>query len=351
MPILFCNISWMKYYAGRTPKDPPLGGGGFPVAEGYCGEECNFVPCEDGFVYGHFETFKGEQDRQVRIERLGANLLDTQVDGLDVVWTAPTRGNDPRTVVGWSTNATLFRQRQLFHDDFPSEQHRRDEIGSYRVRARSEDVFLLPVKQRHMNLERGPGWSGQASWWYADDTTNAAAAEFVSAVRTMMDTGDIPAVSTRSRNRKAGRKGRAGAAASDPYQRYVAKYEVMIHPRHDKLQQQFKAYLANQHAEIDFPACVRDDLRYVVKGRPGVMVEVKPTDAATLRYAIRSAIGQLLDYRQDQRWIGPQLIVVETKVTAENDLRLAFDNGFGLAWPSKGGFTVRWPDESARRRR
>lgn len=302
------------------------------------------MPCEDGFVYGHFETIKGAEDRQVRIERLGASLSDAHVDGLHIVWTAPTKGNDPRTVVGWSRNATLYRQRQLFGDDFPSGQHRRDEIGSYRVRASSEDVFLLPVKQRHMNLERGPGWSGQTSWWYADDTTDPAAAKFVASVRKMMDGGDVPAVTTRSRNRKAGRKGRAGAAASDPYQRYVAKYEVTIHPRHDKLQECFRKYLSEQYGEIDFPACVRDDLRYIVKGSPGVMVEVKPTDPATLRYAIRSAIGQLLDYRQDQRWIGPQLIVVETEVTAEDDLRLAFDNGFGLAWPSKGGFKVRWPD-------
>jgi hypothetical protein len=344
MPLLFCNISWMKHYAGRTSKDPPLGGGGFPVAEGYCGEECNFVPCEDGFVYGHFETIKGKGDRQVRIERLGARKSDDLIEGLDIVWTAPTRGNDPRTVVGWSRNATLYRSRQLFGDEFPSEQHRRDEIGSYRVRAASANVFLLPVKQRHMNLERGPGWSGQTSWWYAEDTIDPEATKFVAAVREMIDSGKVPPVTTLPRHRKAGRKGRAGAAASDPYQRYVAKYEVTIHPRHDKLQESFKAFLAGQHQEINFPPCVRDDLRYVVQGCPGVMVEVKPTDAATVRYAIRAAIGQLLDYRQDQRWKGPQLIVVETEVAAENDLLLAFDNGFGLAWPSESGFIVRWPD-------
>ena len=64
MPILFCNTSWMKNYAGRSVKDPPLGGGGFPTSEGYCGEECNFVSCDDGFVYGHFEISKNGRDRQ-----------------------------------------------------------------------------------------------------------------------------------------------------------------------------------------------------------------------------------------------------------------------------------------------
>lgn len=344
MTVLFCNISWMKHYAGRTPEDPPLGGGGFPVAEGYCGEECNFVPCEDGFVYGHFETSKGNVDRQVRIERLGAGLADDYVDGLDIVWTAPTRGNDPRTVVGWSRNARLYRHRQEFGDDFPSDQHRRDDITSFRVRAHCDDVFLLPVQKRRMNLERGPGWSGQASWWYAEDTADPAAAEFVAAVRALMDGGQVPPVITRPMNRAAGRRGRAGAAPADPYQRYVRAYEVTVHPRHDGLQKRFMAYLAAEHVDIQFPACVRDDLRYVVKGRPGVMVEVKPTDASSLRFAIRTAIGQLLDYRQNDGWTGPQLIVVETRVVRADDLRLAFDNGFGLAWPSGKGFEVVWAD-------
>ena len=81
----------------------------------------------------------------------------------------------------------------------------------------------------------------------------------------------------------------------------------------------------------------------VVKVSPAVMVEVKPTDAATLRYAIRSAIGQVLDYRQDQRWTGPQLIVVETKVIVEDALRLAF--GKASVWPGRrrADSTVRWP--------
>lgn len=344
MAILFCNIAWMEHYAGRTSKDPPLGGGGFPVAEGYCGEECNFVPCEDGFVYGHFETIKGEVDRQVRIERLGAGLADDYLDGLDIVWTAPVRGNEPRTVVGWFRNARLYRHRQTFDEDFPSDQHRRDDISSFRVRARDDDAFLLGVKERRMHLERGPGWSGQASWWYAERTTDPEAADFVEAVRAMMDTGGVRPVTTRARNRKAGRRRRAGAAAGSPYQRYIRQYEVQVHPRHDALQKLFAAYVAGQHPDVEFPRCFRDDLRYVVRGEPGVMVEVKPTDDSNLRFAIRAAIGQLLDYRQEQGWSDPQLIVVETKVERDDDLRLAFDNGFGLAWPSGDEFEIVWPD-------
>ncbi|MES0020971.1 hypothetical protein [Mesorhizobium sp. M0036] len=75
------------------------------------------------------------------------------------------------------------------------------------------------------------------------------------------------------------------------------------------------------------------------------MVEIKPADAATMRFAIRAVIGQLLDYRQHQRWTGRQVILVGAKVTSKNDLSLPFVNGFGLAWPiGTGGNEIRWPD-------
>jgi hypothetical protein len=85
-------------------------------------------------------------------------------------------------------------------------------------------------------------------------------------------------------------------------------------------------------------------MRYTVRGEAPVMVEVKPTDRTCLRYAIRTAIGQLLDYRQHQMWTGRQLVVVETEVTSDDDLALALGNGFGIAWPTgKDSFEIRWP--------
>lgn len=340
MPILFCNIAWMKKYAGRSAKDPPLGGGAFPRSEGYCSEECNFVPCEDGYVYGHFETIKGDDDRKVLIERLGASKSDNFLDGVDIVWTAPTKGHDPRAVVGWWRNARLYRERQQFNGHFPSAQHRKDEIISFRVRASRGEAVLLPSGQRTMTLQRGAGWSGQASWWYADDTRNPAARRFVSAVRSLMDGYHAPPAQPGASRRI----GPAGAAASRAYRRYLRTYEVKVHPRHHKLQKRFKAFLRNCHSEIAFPQCFRDDLRYVVGSEREVMVEVKPADPTTVRLAIRTAIGQLLDYKQHQRWNGEQLILVDVAVTNADDLSLAFDNGFGLAWPDeKEGFKIRWP--------
>ena len=344
MPILFCNISWMKSYAGRSTNDPPLGGGKFPESEGWCNEECNFVPCEDGYVYGHFETFKKGQDRQVHLERLGASKTDGFLDGVDVVWTAPTNGRDPRVVVGWSRNARVYRWRQEFNEQFPSTQHQKDNISSFQIRARADDVVLLPLAKRIMKLSRGKGWSGQVSWWYADKTNNVAARHFVQKVKASIDEQHITSVSAVGGGNKPGKKGAAGAAASEPYQCYVKQHEAHIDPRHHKLQQKFEQFLHEKYeTKISFPKCFRDDLRYAVLGQ-SVMVEVKPTEPNTLRFAIRTAIGQLLDYKQHQQWTGRQLILVENEVKNADDVQLAFVNGFGLAWPiGENKFKICWP--------
>lgn len=346
MPLLFCNIAWMDHYSGRDPNDPPKGGGGFPVSEGYCGEELNFVACEDGYVYGHFETIKGEEDRQVNIERLGAGRDDDFLDGVDIVWTAPVGGNDPRCVVGWYRNARIYRPRQMFNDQYPSAQHMVDEIKSFRVRAKVEDVRLLPFSERDKTLERGPGWSGQTSWWYAEDSTNQRARNFVRSVKRLLDGAPNSNGRKRPVNR---RRGRAGEAASSAYSRYVREYEAIVNPRHNELQNRFKACLKKLFPDGVFPQSFRDDLRYIDDKGEDVMAEIKPTEPATVRFAIRAAIGQLLDYRQHQCWTGKQLIVVETEVKNADDRALAFDNGFGLAWPNESdGFTFAWPRARAK---
>ncbi|QAB01169.1 hypothetical protein DC439_25605 (plasmid) [Agrobacterium tumefaciens] len=343
MPLLFCNISWMKHYAGRDPKDPPKGGGGFPRKQGYCGEELNFVPCDDGYVYGHFETIKGEIDRKVAIEKLGVSRTDDYVDDVDIVWTAPVEGNDPRCVIGWYRHARLYRKRQFFNGVYPSEQHQRDEMDNFRCRTRIENAYLLDPKDRasSLMLERGPGWSGQASWWYADDTQDPEARRFVRSIRKLLDgRQQTPA---HNPNKRKGKK-RAGAATADGYRRYVKAHEAVISPRHNDLHKRFESYLRKGHPSVTFPPTFCDDLRYD-DGKGGVvMVEIKPTEAATVRYAIRTAMGQLLDYQQHQQWTGRKLIVVETPVTGADDRALALGNGFGLAWPEEDiGFQVIWP--------
>ncbi|KVK59354.1 hypothetical protein L905_07630 [Agrobacterium sp. TS43] len=355
MPLLFCNIAWMKDYAGRDANDPPKGGGGYVVSEVIAGEELNFVAGDDGYVYGHFETIKNATDRQVKIERLGASKSAEFIDGVDVVWTAPVDGNDPRCVVGWYRNARVYRDRQMFHGIYPSGQHKLDEILSFQVRASAEDVHLIPLSKRHedLYLQRGKGWSGQASWWYADGTTDPDAKSFVKSIRAMIS-GKAPSFArppVRSRVTH-----RAGRAATEGYTRYVKRHEEQVSPRHNKLEKLFKDYLRRTIRDVQFLPTFSDDMRFTDGKGQDVMVEVKPTEASTIRFAIRTAMGQLLDYRQHQRWEGRQLIVVETEVTKADDRALALGNGFDLAWPlDNDDFIVVWPagpktSRSSRRR-
>jgi 5-methylcytosine-specific restriction enzyme A len=176
MPLLFCNISWMREYKGHHridgQEDQPRRGGKFVVKFGVAHECCNFLPEENGIVYGHVETWRGDikkgQDTQIKIENLGANRGALHVDGVDVVWTA-THESGGKRVVGWYRNARIYRFRQKHEEGYPTEQHGRDKVSSYRIIARQEDVHLIAEHQRNLLLDRNrnrTGWPGESSTFY-----------------------------------------------------------------------------------------------------------------------------------------------------------------------------------------
>lgn len=160
--MLFCNIGWMSRYEGNKDQPDKIVGGGSWVRENETGHEvCNFVRCPDGLVYGHVETSHGERDRKIRIEALGGS--GDHVDGVDVVWTATDPKNGGRRVVGWYRNATVFRERQNFEKP-PTQQHHRDDIRNYRIRACVEDAHCVDLADRTLQMGHGPGWIGQTPW-------------------------------------------------------------------------------------------------------------------------------------------------------------------------------------------
>ena len=174
MPLLFCNICWMREYKGHHrmngPEDQPQRGGRWVLEHGTAHECCNFLPGESGIVYGHVETWRGDDDgydTQIRIENLGANSDDPFVDDVDVIWTA-THENGGRRVVGWYRNARVFRQRQ-HHNDYPTEQHERDKVNSYRIRASQENVHLITENRRNLRLGTGRGWPGHSPLFYPSE--------------------------------------------------------------------------------------------------------------------------------------------------------------------------------------
>ena len=150
MTMLFCNIARMDSYRGWTSVDIPQGGGSDPNKE----EVHNFHPY-GGHVYGYVAAVA----RSIRIENLVATARKQPfVDGVDVVWTAPsTRGG--RNVVGWYRDATVFRHLQTYTR------------GLYHVKAAKTAYVLLPPSKRTLNIQRAedePGGFGNSNVWYAE---------------------------------------------------------------------------------------------------------------------------------------------------------------------------------------
>src|SRR5579872_6420614 len=119
MAMLFCNIGWMSRYRGLEHQPDKIVGGGQYVRENDAGAEvCNFLPCDDGYVYGHVETYKGNWedktgiDREIKLQHLGATGAAPFVDGIDVIWTATHPLEKQRRIVGWYKNARVYRKRQ-----------------------------------------------------------------------------------------------------------------------------------------------------------------------------------------------------------------------------------------------
>jgi len=83
---------WMPHYAG----EPDVHAGGFDYVrtEGYGHELFNFKDF-GGTCYGYVQA-----KHIINIVRLGAESLETFIEGVTVVWTAP-RPDGNRVVVGW----------------------------------------------------------------------------------------------------------------------------------------------------------------------------------------------------------------------------------------------------------
>jgi hypothetical protein len=164
--ILVCNIGWMARYEGlRNKPDKIVGGGDWVKKHRKGGEVCNFLKCADGYVYGHVETIKGDIDRKIRIDALGASPTAKFIDRVTVFWTATDPDSGGRYVVGWYPNARVFRERQHFNTS-PSSQHQKDGLRSFVVRAKGRDGVRIPIEQRNVRLKSGKGWMGHAQWWF-----------------------------------------------------------------------------------------------------------------------------------------------------------------------------------------
>lgn len=77
MPVLFCNVGWMKHYEGIDGDSIERGGSYNKDSIGH--EVCNFSNI-NGKVYGYVQP-----TGQIKIERLGAGKSEEFAEGVTVI--------------------------------------------------------------------------------------------------------------------------------------------------------------------------------------------------------------------------------------------------------------------------
>lgn len=135
---------------------------------------------------------------------------------------------------------------------------------------------------------------------------------------------------------------KSAAATDEPYTRYVKRYETGITPKHNALARRFDRYLST--LSVISTRCDYDgvDIRFLMKKKGLVLAEVKPGAKNDVRFAIRTAMGQLMDYRQRLGQPANLMIVLGSRPESD-DLRLAIENQFAVAFPDKSNFKLVWP--------
>jgi hypothetical protein len=141
---------------------------------------------------------------------------------------------------------------------------------------------------------------------------------------------------------------RTSGAARNAYKKYLRSTELHIGRKHTDLQERFKSFLRRNSATDLEDHIDSVDLRYRDRTGSVTFCEVKPCTYQTTRFAIRTAIGQLLDYRHAAKANIPKLMIVLEQRPTNSEIELATGNGFCIAYPAGAGFTVvpHQPDRS-----
>lgn len=164
MRIIFCNITYLRYYDGRIAGElKPKKGGRWVRENEDAHEKWNFLNM-DGMCYGYVQ---GNSD-QMHIEKLDkVYRQQDEADDITVVWCA-SDDNKGTVVVGWYEHATVYRYLQ----ELPTTPVTGIE-RCYWFSTKAENAYLLPEEYRVLEIGRasktgaGTGF-GQQNYWYAE---------------------------------------------------------------------------------------------------------------------------------------------------------------------------------------
>ena len=163
MAILVCRSDWMNVYRGVTDDDPN------PDLDN--GECWNFLEMPDGYCYGYAEI---QNFGNLNISRLGARDQYKKINGVLVVFAATNPDDGRFVVVGWYTNATVFRETFRIGDLGFCRPGRNGGVINTWVRFKTNDATLISAADRRFQMpgSRDPqpnggfGGIGQTGVWY-----------------------------------------------------------------------------------------------------------------------------------------------------------------------------------------
>ncbi len=121
---------------------------------------------------------------------------------------------------------------------------------------------------------------------------------------------------------------------------YWVEGKRTVNPLHTILQAKYVAFLKkSNYKPIEDKNYI--DIQYEKKGIL-YLSEIKPTDTVKIKYAIRAAIGQILEYAYESKKKVELEIVIGSKPT-KNEIKFVNSLGITLTYESGEGFTVCTP--------
>lgn len=157
--VLFARVGYMKRYAGPQPGDlKPVGGGKFNK-EDLGNEAFNFKNI-DGCYYGYFRPAVKVNNTASTVElgRIDPAAKDlNRVDGVTVVFFSTMPGRRQAVVVGWYSNATVFREYQPVARQLAA----RRRGFPFNLRCAAKDAVLLDEDERFILYRTDGGGAKQ----------------------------------------------------------------------------------------------------------------------------------------------------------------------------------------------
>lgn len=165
--IIFCRVGWMAAYKGSMDEKPVNGGA---YNKDNIGHEVHNYLGYNGKYYGFVEA---GVNNSIHVERINQDKKSEYADDVTVVWVASKPESTGQYVVGWYSNAKVYRTLQNVPEDAMSIRELKTH-SFYNVF--SEDVVLLDVSERNYKIHG----MGHSNVWYDEkDEASSKVLEYI----------------------------------------------------------------------------------------------------------------------------------------------------------------------------